>query len=745
MFKIDTPGTCSTGGTPCTITELIDTTGDGLGNILDLPREVALDSAGNVYVSAQFSGNVFRIATPTGCSTGGTPCSITEIIDQSGDGLGNTFLGGWGVTTDASGNVYATAVSTASVFRIDTPGSCATGGTPCTITEIIDSTGDGAGNTLAFPSQITMDSSGNVYVTGRTSANAFRIESPATCGTIADPCLICEIIDATGDGAGNPLNTPTGIGVDAANNVYVSGRTSSNAFRITGDVDIDDDGVCSGNDNCETLFNPDQDDNDGDGDGNACDPDDDDDGILDDGDGSGTIGDAPCTGGQVVGCDDNCQFVSNPGQSDGDGNGVGTACESTCFFVIGPQAGTDFPTIAAALPSAEDGCRLLVKPGTYTDSLVIDKYLRITAEGSPADTFIDVAGGPSAILLSDRAIPGRTEIRGFTIRGDTIAVDSLESITLEDCIVEGFSQTGIRLDLGEHRLTDVTLDASGADVGIELPQFASADVERLLASGAGTTALEVAGEVTLLTTMVVDNLGTGIDLTATGSLTMSYVTIAGNGVGLDAASSTVAVDHSIIYDNTTDVLGVACTAFEFSDLGIDCTGQPGNISTDPLFVDAGTGDYHLLVSSPAVEAGEAPELFTGVPCRDFDGRRRLLDADGDGTANSDMGAYEFDNAPALLPGDPQNLIMTDQTTLDWDDEAASVVYQINRGNLATLGYDYVVECLGTSVSSTFQVTDLPPVNDGYFYTVSGKDMGGEEGTLGFGTCAERSKIFDPCP
>ena len=47
---------------------------------------------------------------------------------------------------------------------------------PKTITEIIDSTGDGSGNTLSNAPGVAVDGSGNVYVTGRDSHNAFQIE-----------------------------------------------------------------------------------------------------------------------------------------------------------------------------------------------------------------------------------------------------------------------------------------------------------------------------------------------------------------------------------------------------------------------------------------------------------------------------------------------------------------------------------------------------------------------------------------
>ena len=43
------------------------------------------------------------------------------------------------------------------------------------VTEIIDSTGDGAGNQLIDTIAVAVDGSGNVYVTGGISDNAFKI------------------------------------------------------------------------------------------------------------------------------------------------------------------------------------------------------------------------------------------------------------------------------------------------------------------------------------------------------------------------------------------------------------------------------------------------------------------------------------------------------------------------------------------------------------------------------------------
>ena len=123
IFFIACGGNGGGGGSDCDevdkvlppITQIIDATGDGAGNGLDLPREVAVDSDGNVYVSGQGSDNVFQI-TPSG--------TITQIIDATGDGAGNGLVSANGVAVDSDGNVYVAGLGSDNVFQIPTVPLC---------------------------------------------------------------------------------------------------------------------------------------------------------------------------------------------------------------------------------------------------------------------------------------------------------------------------------------------------------------------------------------------------------------------------------------------------------------------------------------------------------------------------------------------------------------------------------------------------------------------------------------------
>jgi hypothetical protein len=123
-----------------------------------------------------------------------------------------------------------------------------------------------------------------------------------------------------------------------------NGPDQATVAGVGDQLDTDGDTLGDACDNCPRDRNREQNDRDGDMVGDACDVDDDNDSILDDGDGSGVIGDNPCTDILIIGappppCDDNCRLVPNADQFDRDRDGLGNVCDNCPEAANGPDMG----------------------------------------------------------------------------------------------------------------------------------------------------------------------------------------------------------------------------------------------------------------------------------------------------------------------------------------------------------------------------------------------------------------------
>ena len=105
-------------------------------------------------------------------------------------------------------------------------------------------------------------------------------------------------------------------GLTVSGDIVVS-HAAASADCAAVDVDADDDGIPDVVDNCPVDPNADQSDGDGNGVGDACDTPD-------------TAGDADSDGDGVGDPVDNCPATPNPGQENSDGVGAGDACEPLC-------------------------------------------------------------------------------------------------------------------------------------------------------------------------------------------------------------------------------------------------------------------------------------------------------------------------------------------------------------------------------------------------------------------------------
>jgi hypothetical protein len=107
----------------------------------------------------------------------------------------------------------------------------------------------------------------------------------------------------------------------------------------------------------------------------------------------------------------------------------------------------------------------------------------------------------------------------------------------------------------------------------------------------------------------------------------------------------------------------------------------GNTSTDPMFAGEGNHPYRLSSGSPLIDAGW--QTGFSEPTYDAGGNERFWDGDGDGLAQIDIGAYEYQ--PIFSPSNLTAVLWQQQIELSWEmpamDRALSG-YRVYRNNLA---------------------------------------------------------------
>jgi cysteine-rich repeat protein len=93
-----------------------------------------------------------------------------------------------------------------------------------TVTQVIDAAGDGQGHGLDTPWGIVVDGAGNVFVAAYVTNDVLR---RAPDGTIT------AALDASGDGLGHPMQGPNELAIGADGSVYVTALGSKNVFKRT--------------------------------------------------------------------------------------------------------------------------------------------------------------------------------------------------------------------------------------------------------------------------------------------------------------------------------------------------------------------------------------------------------------------------------------------------------------------------------------------------------------------------------
>ncbi len=219
---------------------------------------IAVDSAGNAYISGLTNSTDFPTVNPSQPANGGGWDAFVAKINPAGSALVySTYLGGSGdedtagwvgrIAVDDAGNAYVTGTTKSTDFPTVNPlQPTNAGGNDAFVTKL-DPTGSLVYSTYLGGSGfdqglgIAVDGAGNAYVAGQTSSTDFPTKNPvqpANAGGAYDG-FVAEI-NPSGSAlvystylGGSGMDWVQNIALDSTNNAYVTGQTYSPDFPTT--------------------------------------------------------------------------------------------------------------------------------------------------------------------------------------------------------------------------------------------------------------------------------------------------------------------------------------------------------------------------------------------------------------------------------------------------------------------------------------------------------------------------------
>ena len=197
---------------------------------LNAPVAVTVDSSGNLYIADAGNQRVRKVTASTGKISTVAGNGAAAYVGDGGAATAASLSDPYGLAVDKSGNLYIADFNNQVVRIVNSSGTIST----FAGINAYGSGGDGGPANQAYlnhPIALIMDAAGDLYISDSGNACIREVTPDGIIHTVAG-----SITNAGYSGDGGPalqakLNSPEGIALDAAGNLYIA-DTGNNRIRM---------------------------------------------------------------------------------------------------------------------------------------------------------------------------------------------------------------------------------------------------------------------------------------------------------------------------------------------------------------------------------------------------------------------------------------------------------------------------------------------------------------------------------